>query len=87
MADQSMDRGELLTLTAEIVAAHVGNNAVAGPDFAALIHTVFDTPSRLAADKPSVTAELTPAMPLAEKSFSHLTADWGNRFLTLEETQ
>ena len=28
--DQSIDRSELLALTAEIVAAHVGNNAVAG---------------------------------------------------------
>ena len=30
MADQILDRGKLLALTAEIVAAHVGNNAVAG---------------------------------------------------------
>ena len=37
MADESIDRGELLALTAEIVAAHVGNNAVAGSDVAALI--------------------------------------------------
>ena len=36
MADQSIDRGGLLALTAEIVAAHVGNNAVAGSDIAAL---------------------------------------------------
>ena len=34
MADQSFDRGELLALTAEIVAAHVGNNAVAPADLA-----------------------------------------------------
>ena len=33
--DQSIDRGELLALTAEIVAAHVGNNAVAGTDLGA----------------------------------------------------
>ena len=30
MADESIDRGELLKLTVEIVAAHVGNNAIAG---------------------------------------------------------
>ena len=33
--DQSIDRGELLALTAEIVAAHVGNNAVAGAEVGA----------------------------------------------------
>jgi predicted transcriptional regulator len=45
--DQSIDRGELLALTAEIVAAHVGNNAVAGADVAALIQAVFDSLSGL----------------------------------------
>ena len=64
MADESIDRGELLTLTAEIVAAHVGNNSIAGSDIAALIQSVFDTLGRLAADEPAVTAELTPAVPI-----------------------
>ena len=54
MADESIDRGELLKLTAEIVAAHVGNNAIAGSDLAALIQSVFDTLGRLAADEPAV---------------------------------
>ena len=35
MADDSIDRGEILALTAGIVAAHVGNNAVAGSDVVA----------------------------------------------------
>ena len=53
MADESIDRGELLKLTAEIVAAHAGNNAIAGSDLAALIQSVFDTLGRLAADEPA----------------------------------
>ena len=63
MADESIDRGELLKLTTEIVAAHVGNNAIAGSDLAALIQSVFDTLGRLAADEPAA-AELTPAVPI-----------------------
>ncbi len=63
--DQSIDRGELLALTAKIVAAHVGNNAVAGSDVAALIQSVFDTLSRLASDAPAAAAaEPTPAVPI-----------------------
>ena len=53
MAEESIDRGELLELTAEIVAAHAGNNAIAGSDLAALIQSVFDTLGRLAADEPA----------------------------------
>ena len=62
--DQSADRGELLALTAEIVAAHVGNNAVAGSDVAALIQSVFDTLRGLASDGRSAPVELTPAVPI-----------------------
>ena len=62
--DKSIDRSELLALTAEIVAAHVGNNAVAGPDVAALIQSVFDTLGRLAADESVTAAEQTPAVPI-----------------------
>ena len=60
--DQSIDRGELLALTAEIVAAHVGNNAVAGTDLGGLIQSVFDTLRGLATDEPAVPVELTPAV-------------------------
>jgi len=62
--DTSIDRGEILTLTAEIVAAHVGNNAVAAPEVGALIQTVFDTLRGLATDEPVASAELTPAVPI-----------------------
>ena len=40
---QNIDRGELLAFTAEIVAAHVGTNAVAGSEVGGLIKSVFDT--------------------------------------------
>jgi predicted transcriptional regulator len=59
--DQSIERSELLALTAEIVAAHVGNNAIAGPEVGALIQSVYDTLNPLATDEPSASVELTPA--------------------------
>ena len=62
--DKSIDRSELLALTAEIVAAHVGNNAVAGADVGALIQSVFDTLRGLATDEPAASVELTPAVPI-----------------------
>jgi predicted transcriptional regulator len=62
--DQSIDRGEILALTAEIVAAHVANNAVGGNDVGALIQSVFDTLHGLATDEPAVPVELTPAVPI-----------------------
>ena len=62
--EESIDRGELLALTAEIVAAHVGNNAVAGGEVGALIQSVFDTLRRLATDEPAASVELTPAVPI-----------------------
>ena len=64
MADQSIDRGEILALTAQIVAAHVGNNAVMGKDLGGLTQSVFDTLRGLATDEPAVTTELTPAVPI-----------------------
>jgi predicted transcriptional regulator len=64
MADEQIERGELLALTAEIVAAHAGNNAVAGAEVVGLIQSVFDTLCRLAADEPAAAAELTPAVPI-----------------------
>ena len=62
--DKSIDRSELLALTAEIVAAHVGNNAVAGADLGGLIQSVFDTLRGLASDEPAASVELTPAVPI-----------------------
>ena len=61
--DKTIDRSELLALTAEIVAAHVGNNAVAGADVGALIQSVFDTLSGLGSEDATPVA-LTPAVPI-----------------------
>ena len=57
----TIDRSELLTLTAEIVSAHVGNNEAG--DVAQLIQTVFDTLSGLSAEE-AAPAALTPAVPI-----------------------
>jgi predicted transcriptional regulator len=62
--DQTIDRSELLALTAEIVAAHVGNNAIGGGEVGTLIQSVFDTLRGLASDEPSTPVELTPAVPV-----------------------
>jgi predicted transcriptional regulator len=62
--DQGIERSELLALTAEIVAAHVANNAIAGAEVGALIQSVFDTLGRLATNEPAVAVELTPAVPI-----------------------
>ena len=62
--DQSIDRGELLTLTAAIVAAHVGKNAVGGNEVGALIQSVFDALRGLASDEVVTPVELTPAVPI-----------------------
>ena len=63
MADETIDRSELLALTAEIVAAHVGNNAVGGAEVAGLIQSVFDILGRLSSDEPAA-AEQTSAVPI-----------------------
>ena len=63
-AEPSPSRGELLAITAEIVAAQVGNNAVGRSEVASLIQSVFDTLRGLATDEPAVSDELTPAVPI-----------------------
>ena len=62
--DQNVTRSETLALTAEIVAAHVGNNAIAGADVGGLIQSVFDTLRGLASDEPKASMEPTPAVPI-----------------------
>ena len=43
MAERSVDKGELLTLTSKIVAAHVARNSVAVAELPNLIQQVFGT--------------------------------------------
>ena len=61
--DQTLDRGELLSLTTELVAAHVSSNSVAPDELAPFIQSVFDKLSTLGGETP-VPAELTPAVPI-----------------------
>jgi predicted transcriptional regulator len=61
--NQTTTRGEILSLTSEIVAAHVANNSVRTTDVGQLIQSVFDTLSGLASDRPT-SVVLTPAVPI-----------------------
>jgi len=63
MAETTDNRSELLTLTAEIVAAHIGNNAIENSDVAPLIQSVFDTLCSLGTED-AAPVELTPAVPI-----------------------
>ena len=63
MTEKSADRTKLLSLTAQIVSAHVGNNAVGGGDLAGLIQSVFDMLNTLGAEDAEPTA-LIPAVPI-----------------------
>jgi predicted transcriptional regulator len=60
---ETIDRSELLSLTAEIVSAHVGNNSVTSGDVAGLIQSVFETLSGLGSEA-AAPAALTPAVPI-----------------------
>jgi predicted transcriptional regulator len=62
--DDPIERGEILALTAEIVAAHVGRNAVARAQLPELIQSVFEALQGLATDAPAASAELAPAVPI-----------------------
>ncbi|TYO89194.1 MucR family transcriptional regulator [Oceanicella actignis] len=62
--DRAVDKSELLSLTAEIVASHVSNNPVSPNDLTAVIQSVFDKLSELAEDAPKKTEELVPAVPI-----------------------
>ena len=62
--ENSINRGELLALTAEIVSAHAANNNVARADVGALIQSVFDTMNRLAGGEAEAPVELRPAVPI-----------------------
>jgi len=64
MTDSNADHNELLSLTSDIVAAHVSNNAVANSDLPGLIETVFKTLNGLSEGKAEPEVELKPAVPI-----------------------
>ena len=59
---------DVRALAAQIVAAHVGHNAVSTTALPALITTVFDTLSHLGEDLPEM-AEQLPAVPIKKSIF------------------
>ncbi len=64
MLEKSVERGELLTLTSEIVAAYTANNALPGAGLPGLLGTVFHTLSDLGAHPEPVPKK--PAVPIKE---------------------
>lgn len=64
MSAEETNRGEILELTSDIVAAHVSNNPVPLAELSGLIETVFDTLSTLSQPKADPQVELKPAVPI-----------------------
>lgn len=62
MTDGTQDREALITLTSDIVAAHVSNNNVTIDQVSVLISSVFDALSGLGADPAAEEAPLEPAV-------------------------
>jgi predicted transcriptional regulator len=62
--EHDINRGEVLALTAEIVSAHVANNAVGHSDVPDLIQSVFGKLTELASGEEASAVELTPAVPI-----------------------
>lgn len=69
MADEQLDRSELLALTSEIVSSHVSNNPVSQNDLTTMIQSVFETLEGLANPQEEVVEELKPAVAI-KKSIS-----------------
>lgn len=62
MAEEQLDRSELLALTSEIVSSHASNNPVSQTDLTTLIESVFKTLQGLGAPEEEPVEELKPAV-------------------------
>ncbi len=62
--ETSIDRSDLLALTAEIVSAYVGNNALDAGGVPEMIGAVFAKLTELSTDEKPLLATLTPAVPI-----------------------
>jgi len=62
--EQTISRGEILALTAEIVSAHVANNAVGQTDMPEFIQSVFGKLTEIASGEDAAQIELVPAVPI-----------------------
>ncbi len=69
MAEDQLDRSEILALTSEIVSSHVSNNAVNQADLTTMIESVFATLAGLAHPKEEPAEELVPAVPVKKSVF------------------
>src|SRR3546814_16873279 len=65
MPDQAK-QSELLSLTTNIVAAHVSNNSVAATDLPMIIRAVYDTLSNVGSPRASEPERPSPAVPLKQ---------------------
>lgn len=63
---EQVDAGKLLSLTTDIVAAHVSNNAVAVGDLPALIRDVYQTLSNVGGNAERPAERPTPAVPIGK---------------------
>lgn len=61
---QTIDKAELLSLTSEIVSAHVANNSVSLADLPDLIQSVFAKLSDLSEGQVTEMVDLVPAVPI-----------------------
>jgi predicted transcriptional regulator len=57
--DRSLERGEVLALTAEIVSSHLSNNSTGRENLPELIQSVFDKLAALASDEPAPKKSIT----------------------------
>jgi predicted transcriptional regulator len=64
MSEEQLDRSELLSLTADIVASHVSNNPVTVSDLPQLIQQVHASLKSLAEPAEEPKEELKPAVPI-----------------------
>lgn len=64
MTENTPSSAELLAFTTEVVAAHLGNNAVSPADVPALIKAVHDTLAETSSTQPQAEPTPTPAVPI-----------------------
>lgn len=64
MSEGPQDHGELLALTADIVASHFANNSVATGEVPGFIESVYATLARLGAPAPAPAPKQEPAVPV-----------------------
>ena len=62
--EATIDKSELLALTAEIVSSHVSNNPVSPQDLTGVIDSVYAKLNELSEAKPEPKQELVPAVPI-----------------------